>query len=344
MAASFRSSFPNIKLGLVVGICGAVPTAWDDEKEILLGDVVISTGLVQYDFGRLYPNKVVRKDTLQDNLGRPNHEVRAFLAQMEGLRARTQLMNHTSAFLREICSKEGFEKSKYPGPKEDKLYPSTYRHKHYGPPTCPTCAQCINKDDEVCDVALQSTCVDLKCDEEQQVYRHRLQKARKSAMQSADDCAVGEPSTGVQSPMIHFGLIASGDLVMKSGYHRDDIAAREKVIAFEMEGAGVWDNFPTIVIKGVCDYADSHKNKKWQSYAAATAAACMKSILKGWRTSDKPSNTNTNYRDDRVFAGATQHEKLPGGNGLNTESEDIIFSTLNTIHYQECAPFADKKQ
>jgi nucleoside phosphorylase len=52
--------------------------------------------------------------------------------------------------------------------------------------------------------------------------------------------------------VIHFGFIASGDLVVKSAYHRDEIAARENVIAFEMEGAGVWDNFPTVVIKGVC--------------------------------------------------------------------------------------------
>lgn len=228
----------------MVGICGAVPTGWDDETEILLGDVIVSTGLVQYDFGRLYPNKVVRKDTLQDNLGRPNHELRAFLAQMAGLRARTRLMNHTSAYLREICSKESFEKSKYPGPEEDKLYPSTYRHKHHDPTTYPTCVQCLSKDDEVCDVALESACVDLNCDEKQLLHRDRLQKARKYAMQSADDGAVVEPPTGVQSPLIHFGLIASGDPVIKSGYHRDDIAAREKVIAFEMEGAGVWDNFP----------------------------------------------------------------------------------------------------
>jgi hypothetical protein len=77
--------------------------------------------------------------------------------------------------------------------------------------------------------------------------------------------------------------MASGDVVMKSGPHRDRIAAEEDVIAFEMEGAGVWDNFPTVVIKSVCDYADSHKNKKWQAYAAATAAACAKAFLKEWR-------------------------------------------------------------
>lgn len=53
-----------------------------------------------------------------------------------------------------------------------------------------------------------------------------------------------------------------------------------KVMAFEMEGAGMWQNLPTVVIKGVCDYADSHKSKEWQKYAAATAAACTRAFLK----------------------------------------------------------------
>ena len=55
-----------------------------------------------------------------------------------------------------------------------------------------------------------------------------------------------------------------------------------------MEGAGAWDYIPTVVVKGVCDYADSHKNKGWQQYAAATAAACMKAVLEEWRTEDGP--------------------------------------------------------
>jgi Phosphorylase superfamily len=99
VSASFRSSFPGIKQGLLVGICGGLPTG-TGEEEIVLGDVIISTGLVQFDFGRQYSDKVVRKDTLQDNLGRPNHEVRAFLAKISGLRARKQLTNHTSIILK----------------------------------------------------------------------------------------------------------------------------------------------------------------------------------------------------------------------------------------------------
>ena len=41
VAGSLRVSFPNIKLALVVGICGGMPSGTDQE-EILLGDVIIS--------------------------------------------------------------------------------------------------------------------------------------------------------------------------------------------------------------------------------------------------------------------------------------------------------------
>jgi hypothetical protein len=72
---------------------------------------------------------------------------------------------------------------------------------------------------------------------------------------------------------------------MKSGEDRDIIAREENVIGFEMEGAGVWDNVSCVIIKGVCDYADSHKAKGWQRYGAATAAACMKAFLDFWEPS-----------------------------------------------------------
>jgi nucleoside phosphorylase len=39
-----------------------------------------------------------------------------------------------------------------------------------------------------------------------------------------------------------------------------------------MEAAGLMDNFSCLVVRGICDYADSQKNKDWQGYAAATAA------------------------------------------------------------------------
>jgi nucleoside phosphorylase len=79
---------------------------------------------------------------------------------------------------------------------------------------------------------------------------------------------------------------------MKAGEDRDDIAKENGAIAFEMEGAAVWDEVPCIVVKGICDYADSHKNKRWQNFAAATAAAAMKAILELSTQTDKFPTSN----------------------------------------------------
>ncbi|KAI1178514.1 nucleoside phosphorylase domain-containing protein [Nemania sp. FL0916] len=105
---------------------------------------------------------------------------------------------------------------------------------------------------------------------------------------SAATCARCDRSRTIQRavrrstvPMIHYGLIASGDQVIKTAKLRDEINATygREVLCFEMEAAGLMTNFSAIVIRGISDYADSHKNKKWQGYAAATAAACAKELL-----------------------------------------------------------------
>ncbi|KAK6518203.1 hypothetical protein TWF506_005362 [Arthrobotrys conoides] len=81
------------------------------------------------------------------------------------------------------------------------------------------------------------------------------------------------------SPMIHYGLIASGNQVMKHGNTRNQLKQELGILCFEMEAAGLMDSFPCLVIRGICDYADSHKNKKWQEYSAAAAAAYTKELL-----------------------------------------------------------------
>ncbi|KAL3481406.1 nucleoside phosphorylase domain-containing protein [Aspergillus californicus] len=87
-------------------------------------------------------------------------------------------------------------------------------------------------------------------------------------------------NTGLNpQPCLHFGAIASGDTVMKSAEYRDSLSRHANVIGFEMESAGTCEALSSLVIKGVCDYADSHKNKDWQGYAAASAACCAKVFL-----------------------------------------------------------------
>ena len=87
------------------------------------------------------------------------------------------------------------------------------------------------------------------------------------------------PVRSLDQPRIHYGLIASGNQVMKHGVTRDQLSEEFGVLCFEMEAAGLMDNFPCLVIRGICDYADSHNSKRWQEYAAAVAAAYAKELL-----------------------------------------------------------------
>ncbi|KAF3929563.1 hypothetical protein ABW19_dt0206190 [Dactylella cylindrospora] len=110
-------------------------------------------------------------------------------------------------------------------------------------------------------------------------YDHPLQN------ESCDQCdrsMVAERAPRVHKPdqpHIHYGLIASGNQVMKHGKTRDKLGEENNVLCFEMEAAGLMDELPCLVIRGICDYSDSHKNKNWQKYAALVAAAYAKALL-----------------------------------------------------------------
>jgi hypothetical protein len=67
------------------------------------------------------------------------------------------------------------------------------------------------------------------------------------------------------------------------------------------------------VIKGACDYADSHKNKVWQRYAAATAAACMKAFLDNWVPSRSGNLPALSYVQNRPLP---SNRKIIGGLGI----------------------------
>lgn len=87
------------------------------------------------------------------------------------------------------------------------------------------------------------------------------------------------PSRSNHHPQIHYGLIASGNRVMKDAQLRDMWGVERDVLCFEMEAAGIMNTLPCLVIRGICDYSDSHKNKHFQEYAAATAASYAKLLL-----------------------------------------------------------------
>lgn len=99
---------------------------------------------------------------------------------------------------------------------------------------------------------------------------------------TCDQCdgkqTVSRPDRKTTAPKIHYGTIGSANVVLKNAKVRDTLRDMH-ILCVEMEAAGLQNDFACLVIRGICDYADSHKNKKWQPYAAAVAAAYMKELL-----------------------------------------------------------------
>ncbi|OLN82075.1 Nephrocystin-3-like protein 3 [Colletotrichum chlorophyti] len=268
--ANLRSSYVGLKLAVLCGICGGVPNP-SENAEILLGDVIISRSVVQYDLGKQYSDKFARKDSIEDSLGRPSKDVRSLLTNLQTNRGRFDLERRIAENLAQIQSKvvengywPGYVR---PGPDDDVLFEPTYLHRHRDQSGC-TCS-----DDSACESAINTSCDNLGCD-----LRYRVPRRRLENVGYPDH--VGAVAATQQQVRVFVGRVGTGDTVVKSGLYRDKMAQEHGIVAYEMEGAGVWDEVPCVIIKAVCDYADSHKHKKWQGFAAASAASATKAFLR----------------------------------------------------------------
>jgi nucleoside phosphorylase len=220
--------FPNIRIGLMVGVGGGVPTRHD----VRLGDIVVSTprnglgGVLQYDFGKTIQG---RSFQLTGFLGQPPAILRNALA---GLLTHYERKGHNiEQAVEDVITKNRRLRSKYkkPDPVSDRLFQSDHTSKDGDDP---------------------SFLVQRK-----------------------------ERDKDMDNPMIHYGLIASANQLMKDALIRDRLAREKDILCFEMEAAGLMNDFPCLVIRGICDYSDSHKTKEWQGYAAMVAAAYAKDLL-----------------------------------------------------------------
>lgn len=240
VASDMMHSFPNIRIGLLVGIGGGAPSR---KHDIRLGDVVVSasrdgkSGVVQYDFGKAVQNRSFRRTGILDQ---PPTVLRA---AVNGLKAEYENRGHRyEEEINDILQKNPRLQKKYSRPDQssDRLYKPGVVH-------------------PANDV---SSCV-VACGTDPSKLILRSQR-------SQDE----------DNPAIHYGIIASGNQLMKDALVRDKLAAEEGIICFEMEAAGLMNHFRCLVIRGICDYSDSHKNKEWQGYAAMVAAAYAKDLLR----------------------------------------------------------------
>jgi len=240
VANNMLHSFPNVRIGLMVGIGGGAPSP---DHDIRLGDVVVSSphngqgSVFQYDFGKEIQGQGYKYTRL---LNEPPSVLNAAVA---GLKTKYRRRGHQlEEAINSILEKNPRLRNEYkrPDPHTDQLYQASHTH-----------PENMNK---------------VNC---------------------SDACG-NNPSTLVQRPdrtedkdipKIHYGVIASGNTLMKNAEKRDKLAREKDVLCFEMEAAGLRKDFPCLVIRGICDYSDSHKSKEWQGYAAMAAAAYAKDLL-----------------------------------------------------------------
>ncbi|ETS74038.1 hypothetical protein PFICI_13904 [Pestalotiopsis fici W106-1] len=265
--ASCQLVFPGIRLAIISGICGGVPFP-DKNTEVLLGDVIISDGLVSYDFGRQYPQGFERKREVADSARKMPSNISSFLSRLKTTRCHQHLIQRTACHLDAVRQRQtpGYSAG-YPGTSHDVLFESSPSQE----------PEFENSTSEISDP--NGVKQNLKIPRDGEIIgtiKRQVSRKRLETMSKAEEN--GEPIY----PAIHFGVYGSGNKVMKSASDRDRVFHEDKVVAFEMEGVGIWDHCPCIIIKSVCDYADQHKTKEWQKYAATTAAACVKAFLEVW--------------------------------------------------------------
>lgn len=248
VAAHMSSTFPSIKFGLMVGIGGGVP------PKVRLGDIVVSkpvdtySGVVQWDFG------TAGKGSSFERIGSLNHPPAALLTALTKLQSKHDMQgSEISTHLEHLKKKWPKLASKYLRSDclKDVLFRSSYQHIEKNT------TENDKEDEEEEEEEAQESCT--HCDPAQVVTRRPENRDMR----------------------IHYGLIASGNQVIMDAVRRNEINKMlgGNVLCFEMEAAGLMNDFPCLVIRGICDYADSHKNKNWQEHGAAVAAAFAKEFI-----------------------------------------------------------------
>ncbi|OPB40228.1 hypothetical protein A0O28_0003070 [Trichoderma guizhouense] len=164
----------------------------------------------------------------------------------------------------------------------------------------------------------------------------RLKDPLYSSPKATADFSAVEESRKPGEISIHYGLIASGNQVIKDSATRDRInkSLAGQVLCFEMEAAGLMNDFPCIVIRGICDYADSHKKKDWQEYAAAIAAAFAKELLEAVQTTDVEGDSRASDVLKQVQdASSTRDDIMHMMSRLDETADKEVLDWLTTVDY-----------
>ncbi|KAL8890773.1 MAG: hypothetical protein Q9192_005827 [Flavoplaca navasiana] len=146
--------------------------------------------------------------------------------------------------------------------------------------------------------------------------------------------------------ILHLGTILSGDLLMMNAQHRDMLSRMyHDAKVFEMEAAAIMADTHCLVVRGVSDYADSHKSPMWKKYAAGMAACFGRELLgeirpktipnlpHGQSPLAPPSNVHNNegleaQRDAQLLLKDSQWSRFE-----ENENENVIVKHQKSLYY-----------
>lgn len=277
-AHAMSESLPHIRLGLLVGIGAGLPGQQYDQKagktrpkrDIKLGDVIVSRpdanngGVIQFDAEKI--KKVDGGIELEqiDNLKPPPT---ALLNALTALKAAHEMED--SALPVHLAQ----ALVKYP-----KMTPKfSYPPEHPNGKSQPEAEYTDDEEDEQGKQPVSVT--------KDKYFRASYQHTGEEGCEKCDPKnVIHRRKRDSSHAKIFYGTIASGNKVIKDAEERDAIVHQLEdndieLLCIEMEAAGLMNTFPCIVIRGISDYGDSHKNDMWQRYAALTAAAFAKEFL-----------------------------------------------------------------
>ncbi|KAL3470111.1 hypothetical protein BJX99DRAFT_267683 [Aspergillus californicus] len=250
--ANLVRSFPNIRFGLMVGVGGAVPSSphpHDSTKDIRLGDIVVSEP--KGNHVHMMSDSCCVGGVLNYDTGKWKDE--------NELSIESHLNKPPTILLNAIKRT-----------RSDQRFKEGYMLQYIE-----NALSVLNNLPDVDHPSFPGSETDILFSAD---YAHDEKNADCA---SCDRDLITErlPRTS-NSPVVHYGLIASGNTVMKNALLRERLRKEWNVLCFDMEAAGMLNHFPCVVIRGLCDYSDSHKSKRWQAYAAVVAAAYAKDLLR----------------------------------------------------------------
>ncbi|KAL6797519.1 WD40-repeat-containing domain protein [Trichoderma sp. SZMC 28013] len=282
VAARMKSTFPQIRFVLLVGVGSGIP------PKASLGDVVVSApvkqcpAVVQWDTGKIKGNSSLERIGSLNPLPQSLLEA-LYMTEAAHSWAGTEMYS----YFKELQDKWPELVSKYL--RSDSIEATLLLAKAGD-----------------CDVNKSTTGGQDDGEEEEN------RRCRGKAMDVKKRHTKGE---------VHFGLIVSGNQVIKATELSDKRNKRlcGDVLCVETEAAELAEIFPCLVIRGICDHADSHKIEDWQEHAAAMAAAFAKDLVRCLPEAVEQEPLAKNMVDKVLDTGSSARNESPQAIAANAE-------------------------